>query len=193
MSDTTARDADHVDKHVGSQMLKRRIALGLNQSELAKAIGVSFQQVQKYEAGTNRVSCSRIARIAEALSAPVEWFFPAKGEGPAAPIETAFEAEVMHRLRRFLGSFGEGARFASNIAQGGPLMTIAVLHTGAHVEELASVTPVEVSPFRPDDGDGVVTILKPDGRHLTGDGNADLVAAAEAVAADRSARERAFK
>jgi transcriptional regulator with XRE-family HTH domain len=54
-----------VDKHVGNRVRMRRIMLQMSQTELANAIGVTFQQVQKYEKGTNRISASRLQRLAE--------------------------------------------------------------------------------------------------------------------------------
>ena len=71
--------ADEVDAYVGARISLRRSALGLSQSALAQRIGVSFQQVQKYETGQNRISASRLHRVAAVLGASVESFFP---EGP---------------------------------------------------------------------------------------------------------------
>lgn len=64
-----------IDTMVGRKMRLRRMALGLNQSELGAAIGVRFQQVQKYESGANRVSASRLWSVARALDVPVSYFF----------------------------------------------------------------------------------------------------------------------
>ena len=58
----------------------RRQALGLTQSDLAHGVGISFQQIQKYERGDNRVSASRLHSIARVLGAPVSEFFPVRGE-----------------------------------------------------------------------------------------------------------------
>ena len=66
---------DPVDVYVGSRIKLRRTVLGLSQERLADALGVTFQQVQKYERGTNRVSASRLAQIARALSITIAWFF----------------------------------------------------------------------------------------------------------------------
>jgi len=67
-----------VDEYVGSRIAKRRASLGLSQAALAGRIGVSFQQVQKYETGQNRVACSRLFKIAEALDClPGDLFPPA--------------------------------------------------------------------------------------------------------------------
>ncbi len=73
---TPPRSADAVDREVGRRIAIRRLALGLSQTALAERAGVSFQQVQKYESGMNRVSASRLHRIALALGAPAGAFFP---------------------------------------------------------------------------------------------------------------------
>ena len=66
---------DRVDRHVGRRIRVRRILLDMNQQALAKKLGLTFQQVQKYENGANRVSASRLAAIAEALGVKVGYFF----------------------------------------------------------------------------------------------------------------------
>jgi len=64
-----------VDRHVGATIRMRRKALGISQTKLAVRVGLTFQQIQKYECGTNRVSASTFYEIAKALSAPVAEFF----------------------------------------------------------------------------------------------------------------------
>jgi transcriptional regulator with XRE-family HTH domain len=64
-----------VDLHVGARIRVRRLLLGMNQDSLAARLGLTFQQVQKYEHGTNRVSASRLAMMAESLGVPVGYFF----------------------------------------------------------------------------------------------------------------------
>jgi transcriptional regulator with XRE-family HTH domain len=66
---------DPVDIHVGKRVRIRRLFLGMNQETLAKALGLTFQQVQKYEGGANRVSASRLSAMAEILDAPISYFF----------------------------------------------------------------------------------------------------------------------
>jgi transcriptional regulator with XRE-family HTH domain len=66
---------DPVDVHVGARIRTRRLLLGMNQETLASALGLTFQQVQKYEGGSNRVSASRLAEMAQILSVPVMYFF----------------------------------------------------------------------------------------------------------------------
>src|SRR5882757_5926547 len=63
------------DKHVGSRVRMRRLMLHMSQSQLGEALGLTFQQVQKYEKGTNRISASRLQKIAELLQVPVPFFF----------------------------------------------------------------------------------------------------------------------
>ena len=69
------KDPNGVDKYVGSRMRMRRLMLGLSQGKIADAIGLTFQQVQKYEKGTNRMGSSRLQQIANVLQVPVTFFF----------------------------------------------------------------------------------------------------------------------
>ncbi|MGQ0664958.1 MAG: helix-turn-helix domain-containing protein, partial [Pseudomonadota bacterium] len=64
-----------VDIHVGSRVRQRRTLLGMSQSMLGKALGLTFQQVQKYERGTNRVGASRLYDLTRVLDVPVTYFF----------------------------------------------------------------------------------------------------------------------
>jgi transcriptional regulator with XRE-family HTH domain len=64
-----------VDKYVGSRVRMRRIMLGMSQEKLGEALGLTFQQIQKYEKGTNRVGASRIQQISEILQIPVSFLF----------------------------------------------------------------------------------------------------------------------
>jgi len=64
-----------LNQHLGKQLRSRRAALGLTQTQVAKAINVTFQQIQKYEKGTNGVSSSRLLQLANFLKVPVKYFF----------------------------------------------------------------------------------------------------------------------
>ena len=66
---------DAVDKHVGKQLRSRRTLLGLSQEKLAEFVGVTFQQVQKYERGTNRVSASRLFSFSKILDVSIDYFY----------------------------------------------------------------------------------------------------------------------
>jgi transcriptional regulator with XRE-family HTH domain len=73
-----------IDIHVGSRVRLRRNMLGMSQEKLGERLGITFQQVQKYEKGTNRVGASRLQAIASILDAPVSFFFedaPGQGSG----------------------------------------------------------------------------------------------------------------
>jgi transcriptional regulator with XRE-family HTH domain len=78
-----ARRADLRDAEVGRRVRSRRLECRLSQTELADRIGVTFQQVQKYEKGVNRIGAGRLQRISEALEVPISFFFGG-GNGQAA-------------------------------------------------------------------------------------------------------------
>ena len=75
-----------VDKYVGSRVRMRRIMLGMSQEKLGDALGLTFQQVQKYEKGTNRVGASRLQQISEILQVPVSFLFDG---GPSGVVNGA--------------------------------------------------------------------------------------------------------
>lgn len=77
----TVRSPQNLDVHVGKRIRMRRSLLGISQEKLAEAVGVTFQQVQKYERGVNRVSASRLFQIGEVLDVPVAYFYSEYG-GP---------------------------------------------------------------------------------------------------------------
>jgi transcriptional regulator with XRE-family HTH domain len=66
---------DNFNKHLGNKLKLRRLALGLTQTKVANAINVTFQQIQKYEKGTNGVSSIRLLQLANYLKVPVNYFF----------------------------------------------------------------------------------------------------------------------
>jgi len=76
---------DPIDIAIGTRLRLRRLALGLSQGSLARSLGVTFQQIQKYERGTNRIFASRLFHLARVLRVPVSFFFQditAEGEAP---------------------------------------------------------------------------------------------------------------
>jgi len=88
----SAEDGPHpVDRHVGRRGCEKRIALGYNQSDLGRALGLTFQQIQKYEKGANRVSASKLWDIARFFKVDIGYFF--EGLTTAAPGMTEGEAE----------------------------------------------------------------------------------------------------
>ena len=82
--------ANPIDVHVGARMRLRRTLLGMSQEKLGEAIGLTFQQVQKYERGMNRVSASKLWTLSNVLDVPVSYFFDGSGGGSeASTIEPA--------------------------------------------------------------------------------------------------------
>jgi transcriptional regulator with XRE-family HTH domain len=75
-SSTASRRPSAVDEHVGRKIRSRRKELRLSQTNLGSMVGISFQQIQKYEKGVNRVGASRLAEIARILEVSVRYFFP---------------------------------------------------------------------------------------------------------------------
>ena len=89
-----------VDLHVGQRLRQRRSLLGMTQQKLAAAVGIKFQQIQKYESGANRVSASRLWALAQALDVPVAYFFEgahaATSQAPRiAGTDSGIAAEVL--------------------------------------------------------------------------------------------------
>lgn len=72
-----------VDAHVGSRVRMRRVLIGMSQEKLGEALGITFQQIQKYEKGTNRIGASRMQQISTVMGVPVSYFFEdAPGSDP---------------------------------------------------------------------------------------------------------------
>ena len=95
-----------IDVHVGQRIRSRRTLLGMSQEKLGEAIGLTFQQVQKYERGANRVGSSRLFDLARVLDVPISYFFedmphsvqeksPSKLMGVATPPSVEYEPDPM--------------------------------------------------------------------------------------------------
>jgi transcriptional regulator with XRE-family HTH domain len=97
---STARDATAIDAHVGTRVRTRRLELDKSQTALAEACKITFQQIQKYENGANRVSASRLWQFAAIMGVPVDYFF----EGLAKNVLPASVAKRLDAGRR--GSIG---------------------------------------------------------------------------------------
>lgn len=107
LNDIETRSPHRVDQHVGALIRVRRRALGFSQTELADALGLTFQQIQKYERGTNRVSASKLYEIAQKLDTPLTAFF----EGLETPAEGVLPGQ--DDVLRFLGQPGSQALIAA--------------------------------------------------------------------------------
>jgi transcriptional regulator with XRE-family HTH domain len=111
MAGSGQRDARNIDKLIGQRVRAYRTSSGLSQAQLASGIGVTFQQLQKYEKGINRVSASRLLRIAQVLDRPITLFYDGLqaqsrldvrdvGKQPSCATDQAFElARVFSTIR----------------------------------------------------------------------------------------------
>ena len=80
------RIVNPVDKHVGTRVKMRRKMLGMSQTKLGDGLGITFQQVQKYEKGANRIGASRLQHISDILQVPVPFFFEGAPDLPGQPM-----------------------------------------------------------------------------------------------------------
>jgi transcriptional regulator with XRE-family HTH domain len=108
---------DPVDLYVGARIRARRLLIGMNQETLARKLELTFQQVQKYEGGANRVSASRLAEIAQALGVDIDYFFAglqaAEAELNAEESkrrELMEDPESLALVRLYYGIADQGAR-----------------------------------------------------------------------------------
>jgi transcriptional regulator with XRE-family HTH domain len=102
---------DPIDQHVGTRIRGRRVGLRISQTKLGQSIGVTFQQIQKYESGTNRVGASNLFKIAKALGVEVAFFFEgvvreememeAANFGLAEPPPQSFDVNPMNSREAF--------------------------------------------------------------------------------------------
>lgn len=77
--------ANDIDLHLGKRLRRRRRLLGLTQQQLAGAVGVRFQQIQKYECGANRISAARLWQLSEALEVPIGYFYDGLSDKAPSP------------------------------------------------------------------------------------------------------------
>lgn len=84
-----------IDVHVGSRIRVRRMMLGYSQEKLAAGLGITFQQVQKYEKGSNRVGASRLQHIASLLNVPIGYFFAESDNSLLAKAESTGDADTI--------------------------------------------------------------------------------------------------
>ncbi len=107
------RSANSVDGHVGSRVRLRRLELGMSQEKLADQLGITFQQVQKYERGTNRIGASRLHQIAIVLQSPITYFFEGATDsaiprtGDVSPLAQALSDPATVRLVRAFANISD--------------------------------------------------------------------------------------
>jgi transcriptional regulator with XRE-family HTH domain len=93
-----------IDKHVGSRVRMRRLMLNMSQSDIAEALGLTFQQVQKYEKGTNRISASRLQHLCRILQVSVAFFFEGAPRAIGLPEPPEADAESPAYVSDFLAT-----------------------------------------------------------------------------------------
>jgi len=99
------RQPDHIDQHVGQQVRLRRKACAMSMKKLAQALGITYQQVQKYETGANRIPVSRLALIAELLeSTPGDFYAQTQGQGFGEGPQQQF-SPLTSEKKRLLNAF----------------------------------------------------------------------------------------
>lgn len=137
---TSPKSPDPIDVHVGTRIRLMRNALRMSQEKLAEHCGITFQQIQKYEKGTNRIGSSRLMQISKALGQPVASFFEGLGENQAAAPDTLTalysSAEGVRLARAFVSI--PSARLRADFIR--HLETIAQ-HVSAEPAEDASAYP----------------------------------------------------
>jgi transcriptional regulator with XRE-family HTH domain len=89
---------DPIDVYVGARVRARRLLIGMNQETLARELGLTFQQVQKYEGGTNRISASRLSQIADVLGVSIDYFY--QGLEPDGAMPSPPEQQAQERMQR---------------------------------------------------------------------------------------------
>ncbi len=99
---------DSIDVHVGKRVRERRVQLGMSQKNLAEAVGVSFQQIQKNERGTNRIGASRMFELSKVLDVPVSFFFD--DLPPQPPIKTVVTKKALAENREVFSPDLMGSR-----------------------------------------------------------------------------------
>jgi transcriptional regulator with XRE-family HTH domain len=92
------------DKHVGARVRMRRMMLSMSQEKLGDALGLTFQQVQKYEKGANRIGASRLQQIAHILQVPVSFFFEGAPNAPGMQSDGMAEAPSPAYVSDFLAT-----------------------------------------------------------------------------------------
>lgn len=108
---TSTPRAGLVDMHVGRRIRLRRTLLGMSQEKLGEALGITFQQVQKYERGANRVGASRLYDLASALDVPISFFFddmPASGQTADHKPPSTFHGGLSQTRKPFETPFQTG-------------------------------------------------------------------------------------
>lgn len=110
----TNNQLDNIDKSIGNKIYSLRLAKGLSRQQLSKVIGVTHQQLQKYEKGSNRVSASKLALIAKALDQRIPYFYEGFESAENIPLETESQRLCIEVARNFKRIANRGHQDAIN-------------------------------------------------------------------------------
>lgn len=103
-TDSTRKSPNPVDVHVGSRVRLRRMLIGLSQEKLGLSMGLTFQQIQKYEKGVNRIGASRLYKLSQVLDVPVQFFFEGMSSGNDQASPGLAEPDTESFLYEFLNT-----------------------------------------------------------------------------------------
>ena len=99
---TVLRDLpDPVDIHVGKRVRERRLSLGMSQADLGEYLRLTFQQIQKYERGANRISASKLWALSNFFEVPIEWFFDGLGKAGKGQKDVMTKPETRQFVRYY--------------------------------------------------------------------------------------------
>jgi transcriptional regulator with XRE-family HTH domain len=137
---TSQKSPHPIDKHVGSRIRMRRALLGMTQQRLADSLSLTFQQVQKYEKGTNRVSASRLQQIATLLGVEVGFFYEGAGQVPGGSSALDRQAALLAEV----SSSSEGVRLINSFARiVDPVVRRRLADLAEGIAQLSSEEPSE--------------------------------------------------
>ena len=127
---------ENFNKHLGNKLKLRRLALGLTQTKVAKAINVTFQQIQKYEKGTNGVSSLRLVQLSNYLKVPINYFFEDYSEY-LTNLERSKEGHLNVNYNFLMKMYSELSneqkiKFAKNLQVSNSLGAVSYTHLRAH-------------------------------------------------------------
>jgi len=121
------------DKHVGARVRMRRLMLGLSQEKLADGLGLTFQQVQKYEKGTNRIGASRLQHIANILKVPPQFFFEELPKGKGSGHHDAAPSPAY--INEFIASNDGIALMKAFMAIESPVLRRSIVHVVEQISD----------------------------------------------------------
>ena len=150
MSQNTDLTASDIDSLVGDRIRRRRILLGFTQDQLGEALGISYQQIQKYETGANRISAGRLYQIAETLETPIGWFF----DGAGTREQDRSEEDSLSSTRHVIELVRGFSRIGEDRLRMAVLSLVRTLADQPAGEETLVVSDTDLAEHRANGGNG---------------------------------------